>query len=206
MADAGVRSVWLDLQNGVVHAALSYLPQNTQYGFPKQSPEQRTQKWDAVLLNVSPDRVSPRTRQILQNMVLVSEMEGWRLYIAKDRATSAWSSTNLPPLSGITKVTGLGEWQGPYPEWNIPRFAVVGQSEVSFQIPPNTNATTLEIKKSPNWSASVYRGDHLLTTIPKETASEIIPLEADPASPAFRIVPGETPSQGTFQLEALQVR
>ena len=146
MAAGGCRKVWLDLNNGVVHAALRYLPQSTQYGFSALV-SSRSMRPDAVLTNKEVGLLDPLTLEKLQGMQLVSAMNGWTLWMPPDMAEKV-PPTNLPPIVGMRCLSGLGSWEGPYPEWKTPIFANLLPEGALFAFPKNAHAERLVLRGS----------------------------------------------------------
>lgn len=146
MAAGGCKKVWLDLNNGVVHAALRYLPQSTQYGFSALV-SSRSMRPDAVLTNKEVGLLDPLTLEKLQGMQLVSAMNGWSLWMSPDMAEKV-PPTNLPPIVGMRCLSGLGAWEGPYPEWKTPVFANLLPEGALFALPKNAHAERLVLRGS----------------------------------------------------------
>jgi hypothetical protein len=146
MAAGGCKNVWLDLNNGVVHAALRYLPQSTEYGFPNLSSSHSIIP-DAVLTNKEVGLLDPLTLEKLQGMQLVSAMNGWTLWMPPDMAEKV-PPTNLPPIVGMRCLSGLGSWEGPYPEWKTPIFANLLPEGALFAFPKNAHAERLVLRGS----------------------------------------------------------
>jgi 4-amino-4-deoxy-L-arabinose transferase-like glycosyltransferase len=129
LREAGVGNLWLDLQNGVVHAALRELPGGTRFTYPGSAP--LDSEPEAVLTNLAPELRHPQTRLLMEDMVLFSSMEGWELYLAPGKADKLLEDRegeHLPPMVQVAAVRGIGPWEGPYPQWGMGRFASVEPS------------------------------------------------------------------------------
>lgn len=212
MADAGVKTVWLDLQNGVVHSALRYLPLSTKYGYPQlESTPADNGLYDTLLTNLPPEKWSPQTQQIVASMEFVASMEGWCLFLKPELAKIARSSPHLPRISGVEVISGLGEWQGPYPEWNIDRFALLDRDGATIKfskLPNQKQPSSLRIGKSSGWGLEVLVGSRVLQEMSPDQTTLDLKLEGVEIlnPPTLRLIPKGTPvDESSLRIHAIQL-
>ncbi len=123
MSNAGIANVGLDLQNGVVHAAIRFLPLSTNYDFPA-SASYADFGAEGLLSNLPIQQLSEDTKIKASKMERVASMEGCNLWLRPENTLRAESKVvDLPNLWGVEEVEGLGEWQGPYPQFKVRVFA-----------------------------------------------------------------------------------
>jgi 4-amino-4-deoxy-L-arabinose transferase-like glycosyltransferase len=173
LRDAGVSDLWLDLQNGVVHAALRELPLSTRFVYPGLEPLESPT--EAVLTNLPPELRHLETNLLIENMVRFSSMDGWELYLEAFKAEELLArqdAVHLPPLVQVMSVRGIGQWEGPYPQWGIERFACIEPDGAEFVIPPNQEARLIRIQINPDSAAKVYLDGEFAHEI-KENGKEI---------------------------------
>ena len=134
LRQAGATRVWLDLFPGPVHAALRYLPLSTRYGFPATGAP--SGRFEAMLTDIADGALSPSTRVASRGLVPVADIGGWRLFLSPEAYRRAAQADALPPISGVSAVAGLGQIEGPYPEFRLPLFANIRTSGVVFEVLP----------------------------------------------------------------------
>ena len=92
-----------------------------------------------------------------------------------DLARGAFSTVHLPSVSGLEVIDGLGEWQGPYPQWNIDRFSIMHPDRVLLQIPDSSQSKELYVRKSLGWELSVLSGERERYRMDKDETSATPP-------------------------------
>jgi hypothetical protein len=180
MSNARITNVGLDLQNGVVHAAIRFLPLSTNYDFPATA-SYADYGAEGLLSNLPIQQLSENTKIKASKMERVASMEGWNLWLRPENTLRAESKViDLPNLWGVEEVEGLGDWQGPYPQFNAGVFARLNSGSAVFRTTkPYLNAILqISTKFESNPGAfSIIRNGNPIHAQPKSQKATIeIPL------------------------------
>jgi 4-amino-4-deoxy-L-arabinose transferase-like glycosyltransferase len=180
MSNARITNVGLDLQNGVVHAAIRFLPLSTNYDFPATA-SYADFGAEGLLSNLPIQQLSEDTKTKTSKMERVASVEGWNLWLRPENTLRAESKViDLPNLWGVEEVEGLGEWQGPYPQFNAGVFARLNNESAVFRTTkPYLNAIlqiSTKFESNPGEFSIIRNGNPIHAQPKSQKATIEIPL------------------------------
>jgi hypothetical protein len=134
-------------------------------------------------------------------------MEGWNLWLRPEKTLQAESKVvDLPNLWGVEEVEGLGEWQGPYPQFNAGVFARFNSGSAVFKTTKPYSNGSLQIStkfESKPGEFSIIRNGKPIHAQPKAQKATIeIPLGEVGLGEIFEI---SNPTGNTLRLYAFRI-
>jgi 4-amino-4-deoxy-L-arabinose transferase-like glycosyltransferase len=207
MSNARITNVGLDLQNGVVHAAIRFLPLSTNYDFPATA-SYADYGAEGLLSNLPIQQLSENTKIKASKMERVASMEGWNLWLWPENTLRAESKViDLPNLWGVEEVEGLGEWQGPYPQFKVQVFAKKEGVVVRFKSTRTLKSAKLLFDGAPEGAPIpiiiTHEGSNIYSAnISKKTGLIKIPLEQVDEGDIFEI---HVPESSWFRIYSFRI-
>lgn len=214
----GASTVYLDITNAPIHAALRYLPPGCKLHFPRLPGDPA--KIQSVITNLPDAKLAPETLARTEGKRLVFSLEGWRVWIDPSllENTGRIAKNTLPAFFQISPIAGTGSLQGPYPDHGVPVFANAYDQGSSFLLPPTDSPNTLAVSISRfegPCSVEIFLDDEPLGSLPLDEKNSQLakdfPLPTNPFPSVLTLLPDRSypsiydPRPVSFRLQKLQV-